>query len=82
MKLVFIAIAGLACVPVAASAQQQMPLVPVDKEVRMGKLDNGLTYYIRHNEYPKNQVDFYIALVCSHLALPGRLSDALPRREQ
>lgn len=61
MKLVFIAIAGLACVPVAASAQQQMPLVPVDKEVRMGKLDNGLTYYIRHNEYPKNQVDFYIA---------------------
>lgn len=38
-----------------------MPPVPVDKEVRIGKLDNGLTYYIRHNEYPKNQVDFYIA---------------------
>lgn len=29
--------------------------------MRIGKLDNGLTYYIRHNEYPKNQVDFYIA---------------------
>lgn len=60
MKLAFIAIAGFACLPVAVRAQQ-MPLVPVDKEVRIGKLDNGLTYYIRHNEYPKNQVDFYIA---------------------
>lgn len=40
---------------------QQMPPVPVDKNVRIGKLDNGLTYYIRHNDYPENQVDFYIA---------------------
>ena len=60
IKLVFVAIAGFACLPVAVRAQQ-MPPVPVDKEVRIGKLDNGLTYYIRHNEYPKNQVDFYIA---------------------
>ena len=60
MKLAFVAIAGFACLPVAVRAQQ-MPPVPVDKEVRIGKLDNGLTYYIRHNEYPKNQVDFYIA---------------------
>ena len=60
MKLAFVAIAGFACMPVAVRVQQ-MPPVPVDKEVRIGKLDNGLTYYIRHNEYPKNQVDFYIA---------------------
>lgn len=60
MRLAFVAIAGFACMPVAVRAQQ-MPPVPVDKEVRIGKLDNGLTYYIRHNEYPKNQVDFYIA---------------------
>ena len=60
IKLAFVAIAGFACMPVAVRAQQ-MPPVPVDKEVRIGKLDNGLTYYIRHNEYPKNQVDFYIA---------------------
>lgn len=60
MKLAFIAIAGFACMPAVVRAQQ-MPPVPVDKEVRIGKLDNGLTYYIRHNEYPKNQVDFYIA---------------------
>lgn len=60
MRVAFVAIAGFVCMPVAVRAQQ-MPPVPVDKEVRIGKLDNGLTYYIRHNEYPKNQVDFYIA---------------------
>jgi zinc protease len=40
---------------------QQMPPIPVDPNVRIGKLDNGLTYYIRHNEYPKGQADYYIA---------------------
>ena len=37
-----------------------MPL-PTDTAVRVGHLDNGLTYYIRHNEYPAGQADFYIA---------------------
>jgi zinc protease len=27
----------------------------------VGKLDNGLTYYIRHNEYPKQRAEFHIA---------------------
>ena len=35
--------------------------IPVDPEVRVGKLDCGLTYYIRHNNYPENRVNFYIA---------------------
>ena len=48
---------------VLASAQQQpqMPPIPIDPNVRIGKLDNGLTYYIRHNELPENRADFYIA---------------------
>ena len=33
---------------------QQMPLIPIDKNVRIGKLDNGLTYYIRKNGQPAN----------------------------
>ncbi|MDR1879770.1 MAG: insulinase family protein [Tannerellaceae bacterium] len=41
-------------------AQQSAPL-PVDPKVRYGKLANGLTYYIRHNEMPKERADFYIA---------------------
>lgn len=42
-------------------AQQQMPPIPTDPNVRIGKLDNGMTYYIRHNELPENRADFYIA---------------------
>ena len=38
-----------------------MPPIPVDKNVRIGKLDNGLTYYIRKNSQPANRADFYIA---------------------
>ena len=47
----------------AAKAQQmpQMPPVPLDPAVKTGKLDNGLTYYIRHNEWPEKRCDFYIA---------------------
>ena len=40
---------------------QQMPPIPMDEAVRVGKLDNGLTYYIRHNDYPEHLVNFYIA---------------------
>ncbi len=44
------------------SAQMpQMPPLPVDSATRVGKLDNGMTYYIRHNETPKGQADFFIA---------------------
>lgn len=43
-----------------AHAQQNPPL-PVDPKVRTGKLDNGLTYYIRQNNLPENRADFYIA---------------------
>ena len=41
--------------------EQQMPPIPVDKNVRIGKLDNGLTYYIRKKSQPANRADFYIA---------------------
>ena len=40
---------------------QQMPELPLDSMVVCGVLPNGLTYYIRHNEYPKGQADFHIA---------------------
>ena len=44
-----------------APQMPQMPPLPVDTAVRVGTLPNGLTYYIRHNETPKGQADFYIA---------------------
>ena len=57
--LVAVALIGLS-MPVMAQ-MPQVPAAPMDSAVRVGKLDNGLTYYIRHNEFPKNQVDFHIA---------------------
>ena len=40
---------------------QMMPNLPVDTAVRIGRLDNGLTYYIRHNNWPEHRANFYIA---------------------
>lgn len=34
--------------------------IPNDPELRMGVLDNGLTYYIRHNAKPEKQAEFFI----------------------
>lgn len=42
-------------------AQQEFERLPIDPKVRYGKLDNGLTYYIRHNKQPEQRADFYIA---------------------
>lgn len=42
-------------------AQQELEPLPLDPNLRYGKLPNGLTYYIRHNELPKERADFYIA---------------------
>ena len=35
--------------------------LPLDPTIRVGKLKNGITYYIRHNKNPENLVNFYIA---------------------
>ena len=45
----------------ASIALAQPQPLPIDSSVRVGKLDNGLTYYIRHNEYPKQRAEFHIA---------------------
>ena len=46
---------------VAGIASAQIGPIPVNKNVRQGKLSNGLTYYILHNEWPENVANFYIA---------------------
>lgn len=40
---------------------QQMPPLPIDTALRMGKLENGLTYFIRKNALPEGRAHFYIA---------------------
>ena len=61
-KLIFSIFAALTMMFASSSASaQQMPPVPMDTAIIYGKLDNGLTYYIRHNESPKGLADFFIA---------------------
>ncbi len=57
MKRLFIFIAAIFA---AAVAFGQTPL-PNDPAVRVGKLENGLTYYIRHNDQPAQRAEFWIA---------------------
>ena len=60
MKKYLFSLLMIAMFSINSFAQMAMP-VPMDPNVRYGKLDNGMTYYIRHNEKPKNRADFYIA---------------------
>ena len=57
MKRLFIFIAAIFA---AAVAFGQTPL-PNDPAVRVGQLENGLKYYIRHNEQPAQRAEFWIA---------------------
>ncbi|SFO52003.1 zinc protease [Chitinophaga sp. YR627] len=54
----------LVCTSLASFAQtssRQPKALSLDPAVRTGKLSNGFTYHIRHNEEPKNRVIFYLA---------------------
>ena len=60
MRKLFFALVALMIGVTSIYAQDPMAPLPMDPAVRVGKLDNGLTYYIRHNEKPKGQASFYI----------------------
>ena len=59
MKRVLFLFAALLAVTLAFGQQPQV--LPNDPNVRVGKLDNGLTYYIRHNDKPADRAEFYLA---------------------
>ena len=59
MKRIIITI--LAVFAVFTAFAQQPQALPNDPEVRVGKLDNGMTYYIRHNDKPAQSSEFYLA---------------------
>jgi len=46
--------------PAALAAQLRGDLLPVDPNVIIGHLPNGLTYYIRKNTEPKNRAELYL----------------------
>ena len=58
-KLFLLVVLLLAVVLGFAQVNPQAPL-ELDKKVLTGKLENGLTYYVMHNEKPAQRADFYI----------------------
>lgn len=58
-RFILLLVTLFAMTNVVAQLRPDMP-ISADKEVRVGQLENGMTYYIRHNEKPKGQASFYI----------------------
>ena len=58
MKKVLLILVAAFSAAVIGSAQNALPN---DPEVKVGKLDNGMTYYIRHNDKPAQRAEFYLA---------------------
>lgn len=46
----------------AVEEQDQSPVLGMDPDVRVGKLDNGLTYYIRKHAQPENRASLWLAV--------------------
>ncbi len=61
LKTYLFALLALVIALPALAQMPQVPQLPIDPAVRYGKLPNGLTYYIRHNNLPEGRANFYIA---------------------
>jgi len=66
MKKLLISLAIIAAflVPAVIKAQEYnlADAIPFDPKVIIGKLNNGLTYYIRENKHPKDRAEFYLVV--------------------
>lgn len=56
IRKIFLTVAATLVAVTGLFAQE----LPDDPDVRKGVLDNGMTYYIRHNAKPANQAEFWI----------------------
>jgi len=45
-----------------AAQDKLSQIIPADEKIRIGKLENGLTYYIRQNKKPENRVEMRLAV--------------------
>src|SRR6478752_6808618 len=50
------------CVSATLTAQDLSEKLPIDSAVKIGKLSNGLTYYIRHNEKPESKAEMRLVV--------------------
>lgn len=64
MKKINNLVFGIMLFPLAVFAQQMdySKAIPFDPSVKTGKLENGLTYYIKKNAKPENKVDLRLVV--------------------
>ena len=64
MKKINNLVFGIMLFPLAVFAQQMdySKAIPFDSSVKTGKLENGLTYYIKKNAKPENKVDLRLVV--------------------
>ena len=61
LKYLFLCLLLLPLRGIAQPCINDSALIPVDSTVRIGHLPNGLTYYIKYNNWPENRASFYLA---------------------
>ncbi|MBR4135689.1 MAG: insulinase family protein [Bacteroidales bacterium] len=65
MKKLFVLMMVFFCASTVFAQKGDLNLndpIKADPNVTIGKLDNGMTYYIRKNTYPKDRVEFRLAV--------------------
>lgn len=58
-RVILLLVAAVVALPALLAANKEQQL-PVDPELRVGRLENGMTYYIRHNSQPTGRADFWL----------------------
>lgn len=56
VRRLLLMVAAIMAMAVSATEKE----LPVDTALRIGRLENGMTYYIRHNEQPKGRAEFWL----------------------
>jgi zinc protease len=62
-KLLFISILlGFVLMSLSAQVTDLSKPIPVDPDIKTGKLDNGITFYIKQNKKPEQRVELRLAV--------------------
>jgi zinc protease len=63
INLLFLSVAlSLIYFTLSAQTADRDKLIPADPNIRIGKLDNGLTYYIKQNKKPEQRMEMRLAI--------------------
>lgn len=61
MVIIILLLLGISVRSFAKPYWSDSTLIPIDSTIRIGHLQNGLTYYIKYNNWPENRACFYLA---------------------